>query len=186
MNIIGCLDGADEGLYLLNNVNVSALTDDQMSMVRAEKIGFIFQNFHLLTKKTALENVMLPLNIQNKPKKSTMNRAKNILELVGLKGRMQHRPMELSGGQRQRVAIARALIAQPLVILADEPTGNLDSQTTLEIMDVLEHLHQQGSTIIIVTHEMDIAKRAERVIQLVDGKIFSDVKQHCNSKIIVN
>ena len=174
MNLIGCLDTATQGRYWLNGQLVRDLSDDQLARVRNREIGFIFQMFNLLPRASALHNVELPLIYAGLPAKERRRRAERQLELVGLADRMGHRPPELSGGQRQRVAIARALVNQPALLLADEPTGNLDSQTSNEIMEVLVQLNRAGQTIVLVTHEHDIAAHARRQIHLLDGLIASD------------
>ena len=174
MNILGCLDTPNSGQYLLDNQDVAKLDDDTLSSIRNKHIGFIFQTFHLLPKLNALENVKLPLRYTNISPEEADKRAHALLDKVGLSHRKTHRPNEMSGGQRQRVAIARALINQPTVILADEPTGNLDSKTSVEIMALLTDLHQQGQTIVMVTHEDDIAEYAKRVITMRDGVVLSD------------
>ena len=174
MNLIGCLDTATQGRYWLNGQLVSDLSDDQLARVRNREIGFVFQTFNLLPRATALHNVELPLIYAGLPAKERRRRAEWQLELVGLADRMGHRPPELSGGQRQRVAIARALVNQPALLLADEPTGNLDSQTSGEIMEVLVQLNRAGQTIVLVTHERDVAAHARRQIHLLDGRIASD------------
>lgn len=174
MNILGCLDTPTSGNYHLNGNDVSRMTDNELAEVRNKEIGFIFQTFNLLPRSTALENVMLPLIYAGISKKERQEMAKETLGHVQLTDRMSHRPNELSGGQRQRVAIARALVNKPSIVLADEPTGNLDSKTSVEIMGLLEDLHRQGNTIIVVTHEEDIALHAHRIIRLRDGKIESD------------
>ena len=174
MNLIGCLDTPTEGRYWLNGQLVSELTDDQLARVRNREIGFVFQTFNLLPRATSLHNVELPLIYAGVPSKERRRRAQEKLELVGLGERMQHRPPELSGGQRQRVAIARALVNEPALLLADEPTGNLDSQTSEEIMAVLSELNRNGQTIVLVTHEHDIAAHAHRQVHLRDGVIESD------------
>ena len=174
MNLIGCLDTATQGRYWLNEQLVSDLSDDQLARVRNREIGFVFQTFNLLPRATALHNVELPLIYAGLPAKERRRRAERQLELVGLVARMGHRPPELSGGQRQRVAIARALVNQPALLLADEPTGNLDSQTSGEIMEILVQLNRAGQTIVLVTHERDIAAHARRQIHLLDGRIASD------------
>ncbi|RME19834.1 MAG: ABC transporter ATP-binding protein [Bacteroidetes bacterium] len=176
MNILGCLDRPTSGKYLLNNIDVSQMNDTELAAVRNKFIGFVFQTFHLLPRNTALENVELPLIYAGIPKKQRIEKAQTALERVGLKDRMHHKPNELSGGQRQRVAIARALVNNPSLILADEPTGNLDSKTSLEIMHLLEEIHRQGNTIVLVTHEEDISKFAKRIIRLKDGRIHADEK----------
>jgi len=174
MNILGCLDTPTHGSYLLNSVDVSKMTDSALASVRNKEIGFIFQTFNLLPRSTALENVVLPLIYAGYPKRQRIEMAKEVLAHVGLADRMNHRPNELSGGQRQRVAIARALVNNPSIVLADEPTGNLDSKTSVEIMGLLEEIHSEGNTIILVTHEPDIALHAHRIIKLKDGEIESD------------
>lgn len=174
MNLIGCLDSPTTGKYWLAGRLVSDLDDDELAYIRNKEIGFVFQTFNLLPRATALHNVELPLIYSGIPAEDRLERAKNALERVDLKDRMSHRPNELSGGQRQRVAIARALVNSPSILLADEPTGNLDSKTGEEIMALFENLHHQGNTIILVTHEHDIAQHAHRIIFLRDGKIASD------------
>lgn len=174
MNILGCLDTPTAGNYLLNGKEVGSLRDDQLAEIRNKEIGFVFQTFNLLPRLNALENVALPLVYAGSARKSRNDRAVSVLETVGLGDRMKHKPNELSGGQRQRVAIARALVNSPSIILADEPTGNLDSKTSEEIMAIFHQIHAQGNTIILVTHEEDIAKHARRIIRLRDGKIESD------------
>ncbi len=174
MNILGCLDTPSRGKYLLNGTDVSHMSDNELAQIRNKEIGFIFQTFNLLARNTSLENVALPLVYAGVGKKERLAIARESLKSVGLADRVDHKPNELSGGQRQRVAIARALVNKPAIILADEPTGNLDTKTSHEIMDLLEEIHQQGNTVIIVTHEEDIAKRAKRVVRLRDGLIESD------------
>lgn len=174
MNILGCLDTPSRGTYELNGTNVSKMTDNELAEIRNKEIGFIFQTFNLLARNTALDNVALPLVYAGVSKKDRITRAEASLTSVGLGDRMEHKPNELSGGQRQRVAIARALVNNPSIILADEPTGNLDTKTSHEIMDLLEKIHENGNTVIIVTHEEDIAKRAKRIVRLRDGEIESD------------
>lgn len=175
MNILGCLDSPSSGSYKLNNTEVSEMTDDALAMVRNKEIGFIFQTFNLLPRLTSLENVALPMVYAGLGVKERTQRAEEVMAMVGLKERMAHKPNELSGGQRQRVAIARALVNNPSIILADEPTGNLDTKTSYEIMDILEKISLQGNTVIIVTHEEDIAKHARRIMRLRDGLIESDI-----------
>ena len=174
MNLIGCLDTPTKGKYWLAGRLVSELDDDQLAFIRNKEIGFVFQTFNLLPRATALHNVELPLIYNGTPAEERMVRAKKAIELVDLSDRMLHKPNELSGGQRQRVAIARALVNNPSILLADEPTGNLDSQTGQEIMDLFERLHEQVNTIILVTHEHDIAAHAHRIIHIRDGKVESD------------
>jgi putative ABC transport system ATP-binding protein len=174
MNIIGCLDTPTSGQYILNNTDVSKLIDNQLAEIRNKEIGFVFQTFNLLPRYTAFENVMLPLVYAGKPKAERIARASEVIDSVGLTDRASHRPNELSGGQRQRVAVARALVNHPSIILADEPTGNLDSKTSIDIMNLLHEIHRKGNTIILVTHEEDIARHAHRIIRLRDGMIESD------------
>lgn len=174
MNILGCLDTPTKGEYHLNGSDVSQMIDDDLAEVRNREIGFVFQTFNLLPRYTALENVALPLIYKGVGKSDRLERAQEVLEQVGLGDRVDHRPNELSGGQRQRVAVARALVNKPSIILADEPTGNLDTKTSHEIMALLDDIHAAGNTIILVTHEEDIAKRAKRIVRLRDGVIESD------------
>jgi putative ABC transport system ATP-binding protein len=174
MNLLGCLDTPSSGQYFLNSKDVSKLGDNELAEIRNHEIGFIFQTFNLLPRSTALENVMLPLIYAGYNKVDRLARAEEVLKDVQLSDRVTHKPNELSGGQRQRVAIARALVNRPSIILADEPTGNLDSKTSLEIMELLEKIHEAGNTIIVVTHEEDIAHRAHRIIRLIDGHVESD------------
>lgn len=183
MNILGCLDTPTEGNYILNGKDVSKLDDNQLADIRNNEIGFVFQTFNLLPRYNALENVMLPLIYAGVPKHDRMTRAKEVLEDVGLADRMAHKPNELSGGQRQRVALARALINKPSIILADEPTGNLDSKTSLDIMNLFDAIHELGNTIIIVTHEDFIARHAKRIIKLMDGEVESDALNEEVTKI---
>ena len=176
MNLMGCLDTPTSGQYILNGHDVSKLDDNELAEIRNKEIGFIFQTFNLLPRSTALENVMLPLVYAGAGKDERLERATRALESVGLSDRMNHKPNELSGGQRQRVATARALVNNPSLILADEPTGNLDSVTSDEIMSLLVDIHRAGNTIILVTHEESIARYAHRIIRLIDGRISSDEK----------
>ncbi len=180
MNILGCLDTPTAGRYFLNGKDVSKLSEDKLAEIRNKEIGFVFQTFNLLPKYDALENVALPLIYAGVKKGERLKRAAELLELVGLKDRMHHKPNELSGGQRQRVAIARAMVNNPSIILADEPTGNLDSKTSEDIMRLFSDIHKQGNTIILVTHEPDIAEFAERIIKLKDGKIEDDSQNPLN------
>lgn len=177
MNLIGCLDTATSGSYELNGTDVSQLNDNELADIRNVEIGFVFQTFNLLPRSTALENVALPLVYAGLPKNEREERAKSVLDMVGLSDRMDHRPNQLSGGQRQRVAVARALVNKPSIILADEPTGNLDTKTSLDIMELFREIHTAGNTIILVTHEEDIAAHAHRVVRLRDGMIESDQRQ---------
>jgi putative ABC transport system ATP-binding protein len=175
MNVIGALDTPTGGTYILNGTNVSHLTDDRLAEIRNKEIGFVFQTFNLLPRYSALENTMLPLIYAGVPKVERLKRGDDVIRKVGLEDRASHKPNELSGGQRQRVAVARALINNPSIILADEPTGNLDSKTSVDIMNLFEEIHHMGNTIILVTHEEDIAQHAHRIIRLRDGKIESDL-----------
>jgi len=177
MNIIGCLDTPTSGRYVLNGKDVSRMPDNDLAEVRNKEIGFVFQQFNLLPRLTAAENVALPLVYAGMPKKQRLERAKHVLEQVSLADRSHHRPNELSGGQNQRVAIARALVNDPSIILADEPTGNLDSKTSYEIMDIFEQIHAAGNTVVLVTHEEDIANHAHRIIRLKDGILESDKRR---------
>src|ERR1043166_7441625 len=177
MNLIGCLDSPSSGLYYLNGKLVSDMDDDELARIRNKEIGFVFQTFNLLARATALHNVELPLIYAGVPAHERSERAKEALTSVGMGERMMHKPNELSGGQRQRVAIARALVNSPSIILADEPTGNLDSQTGNEIMALFDRLHSEGNTIVLVTHEHDIAEYAHRVINLKDGVVSGDVRK---------
>ena len=174
MNLLGCLDTPTSGTYLLNGKDVSNMTQDELAEIRNKEIGFVFQTFNLLPRTTALENVALPMIYAGFSKKERIKRAEKVLSDVGLADRMDHKPNQLSGGQRQRVAVGRALVNHPSIILADEPTGNLDSKTSIEIMNLFNEIHTKGNTVIIVTHEEDIAKQAHRIIRLKDGVIESD------------
>ena len=174
MNLLGCLDTPTSGSYELNGTDVSSLNDNALAEIRNSEIGFVFQTFNLLPRSTALENVALPLVYAGLSKEERLARAAEVLEQVGLADRMDHRPNQLSGGQRQRVAVARALVNKPALILADEPTGNLDSKTSIEIMKLFDDIQAAGNTVVLVTHEEDIAQHAKRVIRLVDGNIDSD------------
>ena len=177
MNLIGCLDTPSKGSYLLNGKQVSQMNDNELARIRNEEIGFVFQTFNLLPRATALRNVELPLVYAGMPPKDREKRAREALDKVELTSRMTHRPNELSGGQRQRVAIARALVNDPSILLADEPTGNLDSKTGVEIMALFERLHKAGNTIVLVTHEADVAAHAYRSIQIRDGRVENDVRR---------
>ena len=181
MNLLGCLDTPTAGEYILNDINVSTMEDSELAEVRNKEIGFVFQTFNLLPRLSALENVALPLVYSGMSKTKRLDRAQEVLEMVGLGDRTDHKPNELSGGQRQRVAIARALVNNPAIILADEPTGNLDTKTSIEIMGIFEDIHKAGNTVILVTHEPDIAEHAHRVIRLRDGLIESDER---NEKVV--
>jgi putative ABC transport system ATP-binding protein len=176
MNIVGCLDRPSAGTYILNGRDVATMDSDELALVRNADIGFIFQSFHLLPRASALDNVAQPLIYRGIGPRERRRMASEALERVGLGGRMHHRPNELSGGQRQRVAIARALVGNPAILLADEPTGNLDSTTSAEILALIEELHQSGQTVVLVTHEPDIAARCQRVVRLQDGHVVSDTR----------
>lgn len=176
MNLLGCLDTPTSGVYELNGKNVSNMSDDELAEIRNKEIGFVFQTFNLLPRTTALENVALPMIYAGFSKRDRTERAEKVLADVGLADRMDHKPNQLSGGQRQRVAVGRALVNKPSIILADEPTGNLDSKTSLEIMNLFNEIHKAGNTVILVTHEEEIAKNAHRIIRLRDGVVESDTK----------
>lgn len=176
MNVLGCLDSPSSGNYVLNGTSVAQMADNNLAEVRNKEIGFVFQSFNLLPRSTALDNIILPLVYAGIGKADRLLRGKEVLEQVGLGDRLTHKPNELSGGQRQRVAIARALVNHPAIILADEPTGNLDSKTSIEIMGLFEEIHKKGNTIILVTHEEDIAKYAHRIVRLKDGIVEHDYK----------
>lgn len=176
MNILGCLDTPTSGSYVLNGKHVSEMHDDELAEIRNKEIGFVFQTFNLMPRTTALDNVALPMVYAGKSKNERSERATEVLTQVGLQDRMDHKPNQLSGGQRQRVAVARALVNKPAIILADEPTGNLDSKTSVEIMNLFDEIHANGNTVILVTHEEDIAAHAHRIIRLRDGMIETDVK----------
>ncbi|PZD79517.1 ABC transporter ATP-binding protein [Mesonia sp. K7] len=177
MNLLGCLDTPTSGTYILNGKDVSQLSDDELAEIRNKEIGFVFQTFNLLPRTTALDNVALPMIYAGKSKQERKERAEEVLRNVGLGDRMDHKPNQLSGGQRQRVAVGRALVNNPSIILADEPTGNLDSKTSVEIMTLFDQIHADGNTVILVTHEEDIAEHAHRVIRLRDGIIESDTRK---------
>jgi len=177
MNIIGCLDTPTNGTYFLNNKSVSELTDDELAHIRNDEIGFVFQSFHLLARNSALENVMLPLKYAGENKKNAIKRSNEALDKVGLSDRSNHSPSELSGGQQQRVAIARALVNRPSILFADEPTGNLDSKTGEDVMNLFKDLNENGQTIILITHEDSIAQQSNRIITIMDGLIKSDIRE---------
>jgi putative ABC transport system ATP-binding protein len=185
MNLIGCLDTPTSGEYRLNGIDVSKMEDNMLAEIRNKEIGFIFQTFNLLPRYTALENVTLPLIYAGIQKNIRVHQAEETLEQVGLADRMTHKPNELSGGQRQRVAIARALVNKPSIILADEPTGNLDSKTSIDIMNLLDEIHRGGNTVIVVTHEEDIAKHAARIIRLIDGTVSSDAPKSTPEQVMM-
>ncbi len=178
LNVLGCLDRPTEGAYFLGEEDVSKMEDDALSAIRGKRLGFIFQSYNLIQQLTVIENIEVPLYYQGVPAQISREIAINYAERVGLEGRLDHKPFELSGGQQQRVGIARALANDPLVILADEPTGNLDSRSGSDILDLMDELHGQGKTIIMVTHDDDIGRKSERVILLRDGKVESDVRNH--------
>ena len=178
MNILGCLDTPTVGTYILNGTDVSKMDDNRLADIRNREIGFVFQSFNLLPKYSSIENVALPLIYAGIPKEVRLEKARAALTQVGLEERMEHKPSELSGGQRQRVSVARALINNPSIILADEPTGNLDTKTSIEIMNLFEEIYKNGNTVIVVTHEEDIAKYARRIIRLRDGKVESDLPNY--------
>lgn len=177
MNILGCLDTPTSGAYVLNGKDVSQMNDNELAEIRNKEIGFVFQTFNLLPRTTALDNVALPMIYAGKNKTERDKRAAEVLQQVGLEDRMDHQPNQLSGGQRQRVAVARALVNRPSIILADEPTGNLDTKTSVEIMALFNEIHAQGNTVILVTHEEDIAENAHRIVRLRDGVIESDTRK---------
>ena len=177
MNIIGCLDTPTNGTYHLNGRSVSDLTEDELANIRNEEIGFVFQSFHLLARNSAIDNVMLPLKYAGASKNEAIKRSNEALEQVGLSDRSKHTPAELSGGQQQRVAIARALVNNPSILFADEPTGNLDSKTGTDVMNIFKELNNNGQTIILITHEESIAKQSNRIITIMDGLIKSDIKE---------
>ncbi|MDT0646829.1 ABC transporter ATP-binding protein [Zunongwangia sp. F260] len=182
MNLLGCLDTPTSGSYILNGKDVSKMTDDELAEVRNKEIGFVFQTFNLLPRTTALDNVALPMVYAGYSKSDRIVRAKEVLTNVGLGDRMDHKPNQLSGGQRQRVAVGRALVNKPSIILADEPTGNLDSKTSVEIMHLFDEIHAAGNTVILVTHEEDIAEHAHRIIRLKDGMVESDERKEVMSR----
>ena len=177
MNIIGCLDTPTIGTYYLNGISVSDLSEDELANIRNDEIGFVFQSFHLLARNSALDNVMLPLKYAGTNKNEALKRSNDALEMVGLSDRSSHTPAELSGGQQQRVAIARALVNKPSILFADEPTGNLDSKTGADVMNIFKELNNNGQTIILITHEDSIAKQSNRIITIMDGLIKSDIRE---------
>ena len=183
MNLLGCLDTPTSGQYVLNGNDVSKMSDDELAEIRNKEIGFVFQTFNLLPRTTALENVALPMVYAGFSKTERKTRAEEVLTNVGLADRMDHKPNQLSGGQRQRVAVGRALVNKPSIILADEPTGNLDSITSLEIMNLFDEIHAAGNTVILVTHEEDVANHAHRIIRLRDGLVESDVRKEVSNSI---
>ena len=183
MNLLGCLDTPTSGQYILNGKDVSQMSDDELAEIRNKEIGFVFQTFNLLPRTTALENVALPMIYAGATKSQRKERAEKVLADVGLADRMDHKPNQLSGGQRQRVAVGRALVNKPSIILADEPTGNLDSKTSVEIMNLFDEIHASGNTVILVTHEEDIARHAHRIIRLRDGMIESDERKEVNLEV---
>ncbi|MCC8358498.1 ABC transporter ATP-binding protein [Salinimicrobium sediminilitoris] len=183
MNLLGCLDTPTSGQYILNGKDVSKMTDDELAEIRNKEIGFVFQTFNLLPRTTALENVALPMIYAGASKSQRKERAEKVLTDVGLADRMDHKPNQLSGGQRQRVAVGRALVNKPSIILADEPTGNLDSKTSVEIMNLFDEIHRSGNTVILVTHEEDIARHAHRIIRLRDGMVESDERKEVNLEV---
>ncbi|TVQ48373.1 MAG: ABC transporter ATP-binding protein [Saprospirales bacterium] len=185
MNVLGCLDTPTSGSYVLNDYDVSTMSDSELAEIRNKQIGFVFQTFNLLPRLTALDNVALPLVYGGVSRSKRIERAEAVLEQVGLTDRMDHKPNELSGGQRQRVAIARALVCNPSIILADEPTGNLDTKTSIEIMEIFEKVHNDGNTIILVTHEPDISEHAHRIIRLRDGSIEIDEKNNEIKRLLI-
>ena len=186
MNILGCLDVPSEGNYSLNGQSISGMDDDDLAGIRNREIGFVFQSFNLLPRYTALENVALPLTYAGIPRKEREKRAQEALSAVGLEDRMEHKPSELSGGQRQRVALSISFITHPSIILADEPTGNLDTATSEDVMRLFKEIHREGNTIILVTHEEDIARHANRIVRMKDGKIGSDTQNPLRKKRIGN
>jgi len=186
MNLVGCLDSPTRGEYWLNGIEVSTMDDSELAEVRNKQIGFVFQTFNLMPRLSALENVALPLVYAGVRKEERLDRARQVLESVGLGDRVGHKPNELSGGQRQRVAVARALVNNPAIILADEPTGNLDTKTSYEIMGLFETIHQLGNTVILVTHEQDIAHHAHRIVRLRDGLIETDIANEDIIRVLTN
>lgn len=185
LNLLGCLDRPSTGRYLIDGVDVGKLDDDQLSEIRSSKLGFVFQSYNLIAQLNVLENILVPLFYQDEPPPGAEEHARALAERVGLGKRLHHRPMELSGGQQQRVAIARALVNQPSLILADEATGNLDSQTALEILQLFDELHAEGRTILIVTHEPDVGERAQHVLRLKDGRIESVIRDQRPAPVVL-